>query len=526
MYNSLEIWYNIREEVGVCLKNYERCTLEKIAVVEMKANELVMNLAQVQKNKSYVIYKEVSMPVKVAKDLEKEELLKQNIIKEIISVLEVFKQIADKEGVVDTIAIASNVLKKAKNLNGFLNEVQSKTSFKFNILEAEEEMNYSYMATINSFNKPKGLMVNISDYNVELMLFNRRNVLESKILPFGVVSLAEQFPLDKEDSNEKMISYVKEQVADLNWAFDLEEEFNIIGAGQVFRDLGQVSRRARRYPIDVEHNYTMNMNDFNKVYDVVKQVDFSKPSKIKGVVSNPAYLMAGLNIISVIFNKANKDELSISKLGVKEGLILNYAIPLTLEKPISDNLGYSLQVINEYYDKEANNSEQIYNLSMILFKQLKVLHKLGRNYVRVLRVASYLQNVGYRVNYSNVNRNAFDIILNSEIYGVTHSELVLACFTSLLVDPDNFTPAMWVKYKDLVTDEDLDAIKKLAVMLRIAKSLDVTEFGNITDITCDILGDSVIMKTVSDKIVDFEVKHAMRWGGDFKKAFGKNLEIL
>ncbi len=500
--------------------------MEKIAIVEIKANEVTMSFAQVQKNKSYVIYKEVSMPVKVTKDLNKEDLLKPTIVKEVISILEVFKAMADKEEIKEFFAIATTVLKTAKNINGFLNEVQSKTSLKFTILEPEEAINYAYISTINSFNRPKGLLINISDYSTELMLFNRRNILETKILPFGAISLTEKFSLEDEKANEKMLEYISSEIADANWISELEEEFSVIGCGQVFRDLGEISRRAKRYPINVEHNYTMNLDDFNKVYEVVKQLDFAKPNKIKGVVTTPTCLMAGLNIVSVLFNKVNKDELAISKYGIKEGLILNYAIPLTLEKPISDNLGYSLQILNDYYDRKPNNSEQIYNLSMILFKQLKVLHKLGRNYVRVLRVASYLQNVGYRINYTDVNRDAFEIILNSEIYGVSHNELVLACFTVLLVDPDNFTPAQWVKYKDLVTDEDLAAIRKLAVILRVAKSLDITEFANITDITCDILGDSVIMKTVSDKDVNLEVKHAMRWGSDFKKAFGKNLEIL
>ena len=500
--------------------------MEKIAIVEIKANEVKIDFAQVNKNKSYVIYKEILMPVNVIKDLDKEELLKPTVVSEVISALEVFKSMADKEEISDYIAIATNVLKKAKNINGFLNEIQAKTSFKFTILEPEEEINYTYVSTINSFNRPKGLIINISNFNTELMLYNRRNILETKVLPFGAISLEKQFPIEEEKSIEKMIDYIKSQLEDLDWAFELEEEFCIIGCGEIFRDLGRISRKARRYPIDVEHNYTMSIDDFNKVYEVVKQLDFKKSTKIKGVESSPNYLMAGLNIISVLFNKVNKEELCISKLGAKEGLILNYAVPLTLEKPISDNLGYSLQIINDYYDKKPNNSEQVYDLSMILFKQLKVLHKLGRSHARVLRVASYLQNVGYRINYADIDKNAFEIILNSEIYGVTHNELVLSCFAVALINSDNFSPAFWVRYKDLLSDDDLYIIRKIAVILKVARSLDITEFANITDISCDILGDSVIMKTISDKDASFEVKHAMQWGGDFKKAFGKNLEIL
>ena len=70
------------------------------------------------------------------------------------------------------------------------------------------------------------------------------------------------------------------------------------------------------------------------------------------------------------------------------------------------------------------------------------------------------------------------------------------------------------------------AVKKLSVLLRIAEALDITGFGNVTDISCDVLGDSVIMKTIVSEDAQFEINAAMLCGSDFKKVFGKNLEVL
>ena len=207
-------------------------------------------------------------------------------------------------------------------------------------------------------------------------------------------------------------------------------------------------------------------------------------------------------------------------------MLFNEVIPLTLEKPISDTLGYSLQSLNDYYDKKPNNSSHIYEISMILFKQLKVLHKLPRPYVRVLRIASYLINGGHRIDLENAERAVFDIIKNSEIFGVTHTDIILAAFVALNKNTDNFNLAEWVKYKEYLTDEDLSAVKKLSVVLRIAEALDITGFGSVVDISCDILGDSVIMKTIVQAEAPFEISYAMLCGADFKKVFGKNLEVL
>ena len=81
-------------------------------------------------------------------------------------------------------------------------------------------------------------------------------------------------------------------------------------------------------------------------------------------------------------------------------------------------------------------------------------------------------------------------------------------------------------YKDIVSEEDLDVVKKLGVLLRIAESLDRSGLGMVTGINCDVLGDSVIMKTELAGDAALEIRQAMAASGEFKRAFKKNLEIL
>ncbi len=86
--------------------------------------------------------------------------------------------------------------------------------------------------------------------------------------------------------------------------------------------------------------------------------------------------------------------------------------------------------------------------------------------------------------------------------------------------------ADWARYKDIVSEDDLEVVKKLGVMLRIAESLDRAHAGSIKSINCDILGDSVIMKTEVDGDATLEIRNAMTASTEFRKSFHKNLEIL
>ena len=72
-------------------------------------------------------------------------------------------------------------------------------------------------------------------------------------------------------------------------------------------------------------------------------------------------------------------------------------------------------------------------------------------------------------------------------------------FTCLCQDLDNFSVSEWMKYKDILTDEDLDAVRKLGVIVKLAYALNASKKNVISDVVCDILGDSIIMKTIASK---------------------------
>lgn len=502
--------------------------MEKIAVIEIKTTSVKLKIVEVVRNKFFEDCKTIEMPINLTKDFYGDLFIKTNVIKEINGILAVYKKIIESYECTDVICLASDVVFEAKNQNGFINELSVTSGYKFRVISPEDEVNAVYTSVINSFNRPKGVIVNVSDFNTEVVLYNRRNILEKVIIPFGSVKLKDVYG-DKELAEKESIvaTAVKDAIQNSELMNLLPEEYDIIGAGDMFRDYGAICRKAKKYPIELPHNFVSSKDDFAKVYNLVEGAGISSSTKIKGVsLQDSKYLPSALIIIKAILDCFENNEFVISNLDRVDGILFNEVLPITLEKPMSDTLGYSLQLLNDCYDRNPNNSQHIYDLCMILFKQLKVLHKLPRPYVRVLRMAGYMSNGGYRVGVANNEKVVFDIIRNSTIFGVTHKEIILAAFVALNKNADNFNLSEWVRYKEYLTDEDLVAVKKLSVILKVAEALDITGFGSVNDISCDILGDSVIMKTIVEADASFEIAYTMLCGADFKKAFNKNLEVL
>ena len=260
---------------------------------------------------------------------------------------------------------------------------------------------------------------------------------------------------------------------------------------------------------------------------MIKVLDLDKKKKIKGLSAERADILpAALAIIKSFVSYFNLDHFIMSGAGLREGIMFNQSLPITEEKPISDVLNYSLTTLVKYYDCDEKHVEHVVNLSIQLFKQLRVLHKFPRQYLRVLKVAATLHDCGMRIKYYNHQRHSCYMILNSTLYGLSHRDIVLAAFTACCHKKEDINAYDWARYRDLLNEDDIEIVKRLGVMLRIAESLDRSMSGTVKSINCDILGDSVIMKTEVDGDATLEIRDALAASAEFRKSFHKNLEIL
>lgn len=503
--------------------------MNNIAIIDLGSNSARLVLAHVINDSYFVVYDELKETVRLAQDMEREGYLKQARIAQAVKTLKMFRKLCDANNVDKVYAFATNAVRKAKNQRSFLEEINTVCGFKINVLTEEQEATQIYYGVINSLEVPKGVIMDISGSSIQLIHYNRRLILNRVNLPIGTMTLSNLFnenttPLQQAQMIE---TYMLDQFKHIEWLKNLDPEYKFVGVGGSFRNLASVVGRINKYPLDMVHNSHISADTFNRVYDMIKVLDVDKRSKIKGLSAQRADIFcAALSCIKSFFASTEFDEITVSGAGIREGFMFNHAVPMTVEKPLSDILGYSIYTRLYNYNLNVPHAEHVCNLAIQLYKQLRVLHKLPRQYVRVLRVAALMHEAGMSINFYNSNKHSAYFIMNSNLYGISHRDLVLAAFVVRGHNLEDISMAEWNKYSGIVHEEDLVAVMRLAVILRIADSLDRSMSGSVKAITCDVLGDSVIMKTEVEGDCSLEIKDALSAGSDFAKAYRKNLEIL
>jgi len=506
--------------------------LEKIAVVLVETYRASLVIAEYDIDNNFSIICEENENIKLGLDLNRDHFLKKPQIDDTIRVLKNYKKLCDMHNVQKTVSICNfNSDSKPKNLYSFFDEVFASCGFRFTLLSAEEQNNALYASAINTYDLPKAIVANIGSDNINIVHYNRRNILNQTQLTFGPVSLIDMFGGENYTPDvlySKIRKYVETQLSDLEFLGTLEDEFCLVGAGRFYTDIAKMVRKYKKYPLDKDDNLEITDSDLDFLEKQLLELNLDSTKKIKGVEEPRGDVFTVAVIVAnAIAKQTKRNHQVIAARALITGVLLREVVPSTLEKPISDVLGFSVVSESTHFDpNNTKHNEQVYNLAMLLFKQLRVLHKLPRGYVKVLRVASYMHDAGKRINYKNHAKLAYPVILSSEIYGISHRELVLAAFVASLHQGGEVAMSEWVKYKDILTDEDVDAVKKLGSILRLAEAFDHTKSNVIVDVSCDILGDSVIMKTISEGDNSYELEKAQEGAKEFEKYFKKKIEIL
>ena len=503
--------------------------MRRIAIIELDVRGCKMVVAEYNDNALVNVLDEISEPLKLWADIEADNVIKPARTVETISILQNFQRYVTIYKVESTVAYCTGAFKEVKNHRSFIEEVNSETIFKFDIMSNEKLETAVHLLNANTMEQIKGVVVNVQDEYINIIKYNRRNILECCRFEFGTLTLAKMYENEDEmtpaQKMENMVEFAKKEFSKKDVFTKEEEEYKRIGMGNAFVNVGRLTRMGTKYPLNIEHNYELTIENFSKAYNAVKNMDVDKTKKIKGVSGERADMVAsGFAIVKALMSVYGVNVFAINELSIAVGALYNELNNIFGDRPIGDILTQSLETCNAFYDKEENESKNIYVYANDLYEELRVLHRYTKSQQRVLRIASYLATCGKRINARNFERTGFPIVVNSEIYGASHKELVLAGFVVASQNLDDFDFSNWVRYKDMVDEEDLDIVKKLAVIVKISRLIDKSK--TCDHIVCDVLGDKCILNVVPKENCNCVLDDVKKAGADFRRAFDKQLQVL
>ncbi|MGO0059071.1 Ppx/GppA phosphatase family protein [Brevibacillus fluminis] len=497
---------------------------QKVAVIDMGSNTIRMVIFQMNEL-TYHLIDDTKETVRLSENMGPEQTIKPAAMERALSALARFMKICRSRSVDTIIPVATAAVRQAKNQAEYLERVKQETQLAFRVLSGHEEGYYGFLGVINGLTQPAGFTLDIGGGSSEVTYFAERQLANTVSMPFGALTLTEQFRDPAPAGEGKLLladirQYLYGAISSNEWIGD-KTGVPLIGLGGTVRNIARIHRELIQYPLESAHQYVMTKAQVDETMAFIAQLSVKELQALPGLSKDRAdIIVAGGLIIQTLMEVSGAPELIISGNGLREGLFFEHYYQVHGSEAFGDPLELDVQNTMRYYGVQIEHAKHVAHLSVRLFDELAAIHGLGERERLLLRIAAHLHNVGVAVSFYEWQKHTFYVLLHTKIVGLTHRERLMVALVAAHRSKKKVRE-MTVPYQQLLRPEDEDVIAKLSVILMMARAMDRSLSSHIQDVSCEQKEGKVKIVVYSvDPDIRLELKEAGELQQKFVKAFG------
>lgn len=413
--------------------------------------------------------------VELGRDAFATGVIGYELVEELCNVIKEFRSIMDGYKVDDYKAYAGNVIRDAGNELFILDQIRLRTQINVTVFSNSEHrfMGYKSLAAEPEFEKmiQKGAaVVEVGGGSIQITLFWEGNAVTTQHIVLGIMRIREKL-----SKIENMVTHYETQIQEL-----IDKELEIF---------------KRLYLPGKEIKYVILMGDY--ISEIMKGVS---KKEVEGTIENDKFvkLLNKLNkktpeevakelnlanekdpliIPSVVLYRRLAEELSaqyiwVPGLNISDGIACDYAQKnkiLCSSHNFDEDILTAAQNLAGRYQGFSKHTEAVLGMATAIFDAMKKVHGLGKRERLLLQVAANLHDCGRYISLANQAECSYQIIMASEIIGMTHLE------REIVASSVKYNSQPLVPYSSLTDKMDQGSymvVAKLAAIMKIANAMD------------------------------------------------------
>ena len=470
--------------------------MKRIALIDLGSNSVRFVISEITDSGSYRLVYQQKESIRLSEGMWTHQMLTKPAMERAIKTLKSLSHMARDMGVTEIQGIATAAVRLATNGNSFIRRVYAETGIPLRAISGEEEAYLGFLGVVNTIGLDDFIVFDLGGASIEISLIENRQLKKSVSLPMGSLVMTGQFKLGYEFTKTEyvaMVDHIQSLLKRENWLKDAK--LPLIGIGGTARNIAKMDQREKNYPIPKLHNYKVKKTTIEALFQRVKETPWEERKKIPGLSSERAdIIVAGMSIIRELIEYTKASSIIVSGCGLREGLFFqyygqHYDGQEFLQKTgiIDDIVTHStLNILRSFTPHDVDHSLYIAKLAKQIYKQWKELMPEGERLKLILKVASLLHDLGKQINYYSHARHSAYMIINSNLYGLSHREQLLSAFIASYSHGANSKFIKQSPYLSLLKEGDREIIQKLSFPLAIAEALEESHERTIYSIQSHI----------------------------------------
>jgi exopolyphosphatase/guanosine-5'-triphosphate,3'-diphosphate pyrophosphatase len=438
-----------------------------------------------------------------------------------VAALVSFKEAMDGLGVEAVTATATSAVREAKNGADFCKAVREATGVHVRTISGHDEARLIYLGVRPELDFSKGyaLLVDIGGGSVEMVLCDAHQMLASHSLPLGHIRMAEamlQGDPPTQESIQRIRAHTRDALRSVTHDIRPGVGGSFVGTSGSVRTLALMATLMRGDPQPPHsHGLVLRRSDLKKLLASFTQLKGSRLGELPGMdTRRRATLPAAAAVLYQLMKTMDRDTLITSDRSLRDGLLADWVLRNEPELSLSRTVAWprmrSVLRLVDRYDADKTHAQHIRNLALALFDGVADKAKLDSASRRMLEFAALLHDIGHHIDARDHNKHGQYLILNSRMAGFTAPEVAL--LANIVRYHRGSRPKRSHRHYKALSRANQRRVDVLSAILRLADALDRSHNQPVSDLTCSVEGDQVVVRaTARDEV------HMEKWAAERRK---------
>lgn len=455
------------------------------AAIDVGSFELELGIFEISKGKIRKL-DHVRHVIALGRDTYNNGKISYEMVEELCQVLSDFVRIMKGYRISDYRAYATSAMREARNSQIVLEQIRVRTGLAVRVISNSEQRFLSYKAIAakdEEFDKNirKGTAIaDVGFGSMQISLFDKNLLISTENLPLGVLRIRETLH-DLNTTVDRTRELVEEMVE--NELYNYEKMYlkdreikHVIGIGENILYMFRYENGGK--PLE-----WISREQFESFYLRLSHMNEEEIESKFGISAEYATLLLPSAVIYQKFLEMTGAEMIwIPGIRLCDGIAAEYATDhkfMKLKHNFDNDIISMSRNMAKRYRCRSSHSEMVETYVLQIFDTMKRYHGMGSRERLLLQIAVIIHACGKFISVRNSNECAYNIIMSTEIIGISHLEReIIANVVRYNIRDFDYNMVQMETEFDLAEEEfgsHKEAkilIAKLTAMLRLANSMD------------------------------------------------------
>ena len=500
------------------------------AVIDIDSNALKMRISQLRKGKIANI-DTLEYPLRLGHEVFTDGKISFESLRELSSLLHGYSDILAGYGAENCRIVATTAFREAENRSFVVDQLKIQNGMNVEVLEDDREKTLiyweilNYLGTMEEKKDESALICYIGAGTIGFSAYDGKQMIFSQNIPMGSLKLHDMLG-NIQNMTGDFYTVVEEYLDSILGHISIPVEngrtTNLILTGNEVRLIAKIcgiELRDGRYELDSR-----------RLKDLFEQIRGMPQQKIGQKFSlseeNAELLYSSLAISLKLLTFTTSGMILSPDVELWDALIRQMLVPKSAEQ-YSDHVRVSAiscaRQIAAAYHCNALHTESVREFACKIFDKMKGAHGLDHRERLLLELAAILHDCGHYVTVNRHLQSSFDIIKDTDIYGMTDEEMLLTAFVARYNEYD--VPDSGETDFAALGNKNRLIVSKLVAIFRLANALDKSEKQKLGDIKVRLENDRLLISAQSGANLYLEQWAFEQCAPYFKEVFGYNPEL-